>query len=137
MIAPSEVTRRGFLGAIGVLAIAGVARLEPWRTLVTYRGPTEAERLVGLFANVDSAGKVGEAYLGTFPVERSIPRLLDRIERRLPGGARTVREASERTLRALVTDGIRQDFRHERTVLVHGWILAETEARLYALAALV
>jgi hypothetical protein len=137
MTARSEVTRRGFLGALGAVAVAGFLRLEPWRTLVTYRGPAEAERLAGLFAHTDSARRVGEAYLRTFPDEASIPRLLDRIERRLPGGSRTVREASERTLRALVTDGIREDFRHERSVLVHGWILAETEARLCALAALV
>ena len=38
--------------------------------------------------------------------------------------------------RATLAEAVREDFRDARTVDIEGWRLAETEARLYALAAL-
>ena len=131
------LTRRRFLASI--TAIGGsalVVETRPWRALVAFAPVSVAERLAGLLTHRDSARVVGRAYLERVPGE-SVSRLVDRIAAGLPGGRRTVRDASEADLRLLLAASIRSDFEQDRIVEVDGWVLSPTEARLYALAALV
>lgn len=138
MIHGSRITRRRFLVTVtGIGGSALVFRARPWTALVAFAPVSVAERLAGLLTHRDSARVVGSAYLGSAPAESSISRLVDRIAADLPGGRRTVREASDDELRALLAASIRSDFEDDRVVEVDGWVLSPTEARLYALTALV
>jgi hypothetical protein len=131
-----RLSRRGFLiGATGA-AVALVVRMEPWRAVVAYADPSDADRLVGLLTHVEQARTVGTAYLRAYPHDGSVGRLLDGIASRLPGGRAALRTSSGSELRRTVSASIRSDFERGATVRVQGWILARTEARLYALAAL-
>jgi hypothetical protein len=132
------ITRRRLLAAaIGIGGIAAVARSRPWRVLVAVSVPSAAERLAGLLTNQDSAKAVGGAYLARVPEEASASLLVDRIAAGLPAGRQTVREAGEEDLRQLLATQIRSDFEEEQDVVVRGWVLSRTEARLYALTTLV
>ncbi len=79
-----------------------------------------------------SAAIVGKCYVSSHPEERSLRRLtrelradLDRVDWRDPGA-----------LRSAVSERVRRDFAEGRTVLVRGWLLSRTEARIAALYAL-
>ena len=138
MKAGSPITRRRFLATVSVLGgSALVVKTRPWRAMVSFAPVSAAERLAGLLTHRDSARVVGNAYLHGAPEEASVSHLVDRISAELPEGRRTVQEASTDELRALLAASVRSDFEEERVVKVDGWVLSPTEARLYALAALV
>jgi hypothetical protein len=94
------------------------------------------DRLAVLLAHEESARVVGREYLRAVPAEASSEALAARVVERLPGGFRTVAAESDRRLRELLLGATTDDFRDLRTVEVQGWVLAQTEARLCALAAL-
>jgi hypothetical protein len=114
-----------------------IATLRPWRAVVTFAPSTAEQRLAGLFAHRESARAVGRAYLSAGARAASVPALVASIAAELPRGRATLRQASDDELRGLLSARIRADFETDRTVDVHGWLLSSTEARLYALAALV
>jgi hypothetical protein len=125
------------VAAVGVAVAALAVRSEPWDSLVTTADPSDAERLVSLLTHVDNARVVGRAYLRAFPDEGSVSGLVDGIASTVPGGRGVVRRASAEDLARALSSSIRSDFAQEASVTVRGWILSKTEARLYALAALV
>ncbi len=132
------ITRRRLLAtAIGIGGIAAVARSRPWSILVAFSVPSAAERLAGLLTNQESARAVGGEYLARVPEEASASLLVDRIAAGLPAGRQTVRDAGGEDLRELLATQIRSDFEEEQDVVVRGWILSRTEARLCALTTLV
>ena len=93
-----------------------------------------AAQLVSLLRARDSAAALGHVYLAAMPEEATADRLVALI---LPG--RRAGEDSvlgDRQLRAMLGERHRSDFASGRTVVLHGWILSRTEARLYALSAL-
>ena len=92
-----------------------------------------ASRLGGLFEHPDSARVLGRAYLRAFPAEATVAKL----ERALAAGVDgRLSAASDDELRALFALRARLDFAQEDTVVLDGWIVARTEGRLAALAAL-
>ena len=114
--------------AAGCFAL-GPALLRVWPIA---HSATTAHRLVATLRQPASAAAVGRAYLGQLPERRSIDHLVaDLGEVWQAPGAGQVED-----LRARLQARIRDDFAHGRTVAVEGWILAESEVRLYALAAL-
>jgi hypothetical protein len=133
----NRLSRRRFVAtALGFGGSVAVARIRPWSVLAQFAPPSPAMRLVGLFAHPKSARAVGEAYLAGAPMDSSAPRLMDQLGTMLPPGRSTIDEANDAELRQLLATRIRADFEKGRVVDVDGWILASTEARLYALAAL-
>jgi hypothetical protein len=134
MTAPRRIPRRTFLlgaAGAGVSLVWGSARLWPFP-----RTPLSAgERLAGLLGH-ESARAIGREYLRLVPAEASAAALAARVVERLPGGSRTVDAASDDRLRELLLGATLEDFEALRTVELHGWLLARTEARLCALAAL-
>ena len=123
----SGIGRRTLLqsGLLAPLAL-GIAGLTPRRAGA--QGP--AARLVGIFRHQESARAVGRAYLRLAPEEADPARLLALIH---PGDAAALAEAE---LRRAVAARQREDFACRRTVLLDGWVLSRTEARLCALAEL-
>ena len=106
------------------------------RSLAFAAAPDAAEkaaaaRLVdALFRDKASARAIGRSYLALAAPE----------EQRVAGLLRALFSAPARDARALerqVTAAVRQDFAAGRVVMIGGWMLCRTEARLCALAALV
>jgi hypothetical protein len=121
MIGRRTLLRSGLIAALALLA----GPLAPRRAAAA--GP--AARLVGIFREPASARAIGRAYLRQAPEEADAARLLALIH---PGDCAAL-SASE--LRRAVAARQRADFAAGRTVLLDGWVLSRTEARLCALAA--
>jgi hypothetical protein len=133
MTVPRRIRRRTFL-----LGAAGLGASLAWFGPLPFRGAPlpPSERLASLLQNVEGAFAVGREYLRQVPVEASPVVLTARVAERLPGGLGTIDTASDARLRALLSSVSAEDFRDLRTMELHGWVLARTEARLCALAAL-
>lgn len=108
----------------------------PVAPAILYAGPEARAAgpspLASLVAGRPAARRLGRAYLGV-AAERC-PRAIDRALR-----ARLAATGHDDTLDGLgraVRSAISEDFAASRTVLVDGWLLAETECRLCALSAL-
>jgi hypothetical protein len=127
--------RRTFL-----LAAIGSGLSLVWRSVGFWpflrTSPSGSERLAGFLAHEESARVVGREYLRVIPAEASRSLLTARVVQRLPGGFRTVETADDSRLYGLLRRAVGEDFRDLRTIELHGWVLARTEARLCALAAL-
>jgi hypothetical protein len=95
-----------------------------------------ARRLSALFEQPLSARSIGTAYLQTAPHEAESERLLALL---CPGADAQcdLMQASTEELRSHFRRQRREDFARGQTVLVRGWVLSETEARLCALTCLV
>lgn len=85
-----------------------------------------------------SAARLGRAYLDEHPQHRQCHTLIANIERTLQRqdtsiSPQTDAEQTSAALQRLV----RNEYRHDDVVSVSGWVLSKTEARLYALAAMI
>jgi hypothetical protein len=130
------LSRRHFL-ALGVAFAApllpGIARLVPLAGRTA--DPTTAALLARVADLPASARPVGRAYLAAAPGEANVQSLCTCIVDLLPAGSLTD-EADAEEVRVALSALVRDDFRAQRVVVVEGWILSVTEARLYGLAAL-
>jgi hypothetical protein len=134
----ARISRRRLLGAaLGGGAVALAACSRPWRGLVRFVEPDVAARLAGAFHNRGSASVVGRRYLDARGGPPSVTRLADDVAAAVRGGRPAIVDADDDGLHELLADAVRSDFRSDRVVDVDGWILSATEARLYALTALV
>jgi hypothetical protein len=88
----------------------------------------EEERLTAVLGDPDAARRVGRRYLDGRPEERD-ERTLLRLLRQLGDPAALTQDRVRRA--------VRSDFAEGRVVLVEGWYLSQTEARLCALATFV
>jgi hypothetical protein len=134
MTVPRRIRRRTFL-----LAAAGLGASVAWRFGPSpFRGASlsRSERLASLLKDVEGARGVGRDYMRQVPGEASPGVLTARVAERLPGGLGTIDTASGDRLRELLLSAASEDFRDLRTMELDGWVLAKTEARLCALAAL-
>ncbi len=135
MTVPPTMRRRTFL-----LAATGLGLSMAWRSVgflpFVQTSRSRSERLAGFLKHEESARIVGREYLRAVPAEASRGMLTARVVEQLPGGFRAVDTASDSRLRELLLRATAADFRDLRTVELRGWVLAQTEARLCALAAL-
>jgi hypothetical protein len=132
--APRRIRRRTFLlgaAGAGVSLVWGSAGLRPF----PQTSLSTAERLAGVLRH-ESARAIGSEYLRLVPAEASEAVLVAGVVARLPGGSRVVGTASDHRLHELLLGATLGDFAALQTVELHGWVLARTEARLCALAAL-
>jgi hypothetical protein len=125
-----DLTRRRLLIAAAGLAAAAAVGPSCLLTLVERLSGAEAASLLrGLITDREGAARLGRSYLAAHPTEaRSgvlVRDLVGAIEPTSVSGAS--RE---------VADRIRGDFAAGNTVVVEGWVLSRTEARLYALVVL-
>jgi hypothetical protein len=82
----------------------------------------------------ESAERVGRRYLSMLPADIDRSRLL-KTSPALDRALRATRRKPEAAAR-LLRQSIEDDFRRANTVVVDGWVLALTEARLCAIIAL-
>ena len=116
------LTRRGILGRLGLVAGLLLPR-------VATAQPAPAGHLDAL-ADLGAARRIGHAYLTVCPEDgdhRELSAWLDRTLGR-PADVPAARTALQRA--------VQEDMRAGRSVVVDGWILSLTEARLCALALL-
>ncbi len=123
------IARRRLIGTAALAALPGGAwLLDRWGA-----GESIVARLAGLIERRADAQALGRAYLRLHP-EEAAPEPL--VEQLLPGAGR-----GSESLRRLTTSDLREAARRQRerdfargdTVVIDGWILARTEARLCAL----
>jgi len=96
----------------------------------------QARRIAGIFTRPVSAARIGRVYLRDHPHEASLERLMHGLAAGWPGGAARIERLSNAQLRRRLHRKIRADFAAGRTVRVQGWVLAESEARLFGLTTL-
>ncbi len=108
---------------------ASLAIAPPWLPR-----PATPENFDGLIRRRESAERIGRRYLATLPADTDRSRLLA-MSPALDCALRAVRHRPE-IAAGLLRQGINDDFSHANTVVVDGWVLAVTEARLCAVVAL-
>lgn len=91
-------------------------------------------RLTSVFKRMGGARAVGKEYLRQAPEEADRLLLVDAICGPDPAMQRAVVHGDDHQLRVAVRNQLRRDFADGRTVLIDGWLLSRTEARLCALA---
>lgn len=117
-------TRRALLGA--AIAVLAGATFRIWTGHRAAEGE-RADALIATLRDPDAARRVGKQVLAQYP-EWDDAGPLWRALRAEAGATDNLAEQ--------LTQRVREDFDAGRVVAVDGWILARTEARLYALAAL-
>lgn len=140
-----SLDRRRFIAA----ALALSAGALPWRQSLAdtatgaeslHRaadaGSTSASALVGTLGNPAAAGRLGAAYLASYPDEADLEVLLHHLTGALGMAADTADASQEALMQALVGQ-VEQEYCTAPLVRADGWLLAPSEARLYAVAALV
>ena len=105
------------------------------------RRSAAVRHLLGVFSRPESAAVVGRRYLERYPAEADPVRLLAAIEGRLrraagPPSLPPLDRIGNARLARHIAAAVSRDFEDGRIAEVEGWLLAETEARLCALAAL-
>jgi hypothetical protein len=81
-----------------------------------------------------AAARLGRAYLDTRPAYRHCPALITDIEQTLKTEGASISAMSHAEQTASVLQAVlSKEYRNDEVVSVAGWVLSETEARLYAL----
>lgn len=125
---PLQVSRRRFIQlALGV-GLTGVIGARPV-TLPDHAQHPLITQLATLLPHQQSARLIGQRYLQRYPQEAELRLLLTTI-------TATLDITDPTSLPQQLAQQISADFAAEKTVKVQGWVLAHTEARLCALAAL-
>jgi hypothetical protein len=130
---PMKTPRRNVLLAVAgwaLLPVTAVARLP----IAADPDARVLARLSRFFAAPDSAAALGAAYLRRAPEEAEAASLVARL---FPGVASAALERwPDGALRAALAGRLAEDFAQSRTVVLQGWVLSRSEARLFAAAAL-
>ena len=122
--------RRHFL--VGFAAVTATVASQPWRIVEVVRAPLEGQ-LASLLPASESAQRVGSAYLRTRPHEADVGILTDLLLQSLGADRDTpAPELAQLAIRAIATE-----LQSRVVVLVDGWVMAPTEARLAALCTIV
>ena len=138
MIEDTALSRRAFIKLAVAATVSVFVRSQLTGIEVLARGQQNLLplQLAALLAHQDSAKIIGAEYLRQYPQEAHVQILLDRIASSPAVSDGGLFGAIDQNLHKLLDRMIREDFGDDRVVKLKGWILAMTEARLCALAAL-
>lgn len=127
---PSRIGRRSVLATATMVLLAGAmpALVRPARSAIR----DSCDAVATLWSDTGSACRVGRSYLAQVPEDADRDRLVAILFGEKGAHARMPAEA----LRARFARARQRDFEAGDTVIVDGWVLARTEARLCALTAL-
>jgi hypothetical protein len=121
------MTRRSALAVAGLLVLGGLAQAFRWPRVISTADV--ARRVAALFGDLSGARTLGSQYLKAHTEEADLAILLDLL------GAESDAIEPE-ALRRKIAQRLAGDFLAGRIVHVDGWVLARTEARACAIAAL-
>lgn len=94
----------------------------------------EPQWLRKIITHRQAAARLGRAYLDTRPAYRHCRALITDIEQTLKTKGASISAMSHAEQTASVVQGVlSKEYRNDEVVSVAGWVLSETEARLYAL----
>jgi hypothetical protein len=132
------VSRREFLMLAAAAAASLLVRSQLPGVMALRSGqqallPTQ---LAALLRHQASAKVIGREYLSKYGQEADARVLLDHIAASLAVSDVGRFAATGQGLRELLDRTVREDFAVDRVVMLRGWVLSVTEARLCALAAL-
>lgn len=104
---------------------------------VAERDPCTAP-VAALIGDADGMARFGEAYLQDHPAERDIDVLWEALCTVLEGpGGEFLDAADAASAFARLDRAVREEYRRGEVVPVAGWLISRSEARLYAVAALI
>ncbi len=135
-------SRRGFLRLAAWLGVAGAgsAAIRPATPFGLGRGAAldPGVRLVAAIAHPEGAARVGRTALAAGLVEQDTHALLAALADTVPGLDKVLGDGSDNEIRHALDAARRRDFAEhgDGIVLVRGWVVARTEARVCALVAL-
>jgi len=130
------IRRREFLEGLAAAGAAALAGSGASALVACAREDPLERALRGLLADREAAREVGLEVLALEPEAKTPELLVDRVAR---GRAAELRELAGKGAGALadrLRDQHRADLSEDRVVVVRGWVLSQTEASLFALAAL-
>ena len=126
-------TRRRLLKLVAATGLLSTGGKVLARHIQYVSGPEESTLLSSMITSEESAKTIGDEYLRVNPDEN------DRVllgETLFDSNAGNLSRYDYPDPRAKIVSQIRADFESGRTVMVGGWILSQTEARLCALVSL-
>lgn len=123
----------GYVSAVGLASRSDAADRYQSQALM----PDAREDLIEIFPRRESAVLIGREYLRLAPQEAHAKRLLDLIGSPGPPWAMPSSGRIQPAMAQWLYEKQRGDFTQGRTVLIQGWMLSRTEARLCALISLV
>lgn len=134
----SKLTRRKF--CLDLTVTASLAFLFPWQTLLggSYADMPmrSVDTLTGIIPNQESAAIIGREYLRIKPDEADVQKLVQLLNVRRDLTQDHQVQVDKSVLRTVLKKRQSDDFKCGRTVRIQGWVLSETECRLFALSAL-
>ncbi len=132
---PVDLTRRQvLLGALSTLIVGCSAE---WRNIIT--APQSAsihlrDALPNLVGDPAAAARLGQTYLAAHPEYRTADDLLNAIERTLlQHDAGALKQMDSDHVATAIKERIASEYAQNEVESVAGWIVSETEARLYGL----
>lgn len=125
-------TRRALLGSAGVVALGGIA-YGGSRLGCTFvpRNHPDFFSLIDVVPDSPVTQRIGRSALNVASMESDLPGLARALSDR-PLILQAIAQDCPNTRRTLVQDQCAADFACDRTVIVDGWVLSETEATLCA-----
>ena len=136
MFTSSLFSRRSVLAAMTAFTLTGLARVGIEFARPVSKLPAALSSLLHLLEpSRNSAKVVGQMYLAQRPQENDTQTLLGHLLAAMPGSEIYVHDRAGQ--RAEIKHRISKDFDEGKTVLLDGWLVSLTEARLCAFLALV
>lgn len=128
---PVDIRRRQVLTVLATIAAGGLPAL----AAAVARGESGVEIAPDTLTDPGGAGRFGRAYLADFPAEADREALLKSLEAALLAEGPAVPVDAEAVFMRL-DRRVRAEYIRGDIVLVDGWLLSRSEARLYALSVL-
>jgi hypothetical protein len=128
-----KTTRRSFIASI--TSFFAVAAVTPSRAFAADDATRLIYKLAILVPDRSAAALLGREYLALAQDESAADKLADLVCGSSADVRKQVVESTPGARRKILEQLIAQDFDKGQTVKIHGWVLARTEARLYALVA--
>ncbi len=130
------IRRREFLEGVAAASAAALASAAGVVLPACAREDPLEPALRGFFADRDAARKVGAEVLVLDPEAGTPQVLIERLARERGAELRELARSDPEALAELLREQHRADFGEDRVVVVRGWLLSQTEAWLFAFAAL-
>ena len=134
-----KISRRGFLyGAFGILGV-GIVNPKQSFGLVSQQFQVNPflSCLIGLIGKSQSATLIGKEYLAMCPQEYDPNILIGQITRNSNRLYQEYRIGGDKKVHEHLRHQIREDFGNNQKIILHGWVLSRTEARICALTHLI
>jgi hypothetical protein len=134
-----KISRRGFL--FGSLGILGVWIASPKLSFGLVSKQFQADPfcvcVVRMIEKIQSVKLIGKEYLAMCPQEYDPKILIREITHNSDRIYKQYLKGDSKKVHAILRQQIREDFGSDQKIILHGWVLSKTEARICGLAYLI